>query len=80
LVFVCLFVWLVGLAFQDRVSLHSPGCPGTHFVEQAVLELRNPPVSASRVLGFKACATMPDLFLVFSLKTNYSAEHGGAYL
>jgi hypothetical protein len=43
--------------FQDRVSLCSPGCPGTHFVDQASLELRNPPVSASQVLGLKACAT-----------------------
>jgi hypothetical protein len=45
--------------FQDRVSLCSPGCPGTHFVDQAGLELRNPPASASRVLGLKACATTP---------------------
>jgi hypothetical protein len=45
--FVCLFV-LVGLGW---VSLYSPGCPGTHFVDQAGLELRNPPASASRVLG-----------------------------
>jgi hypothetical protein len=30
-----------------------------HFVNQAGLELRNPPASASRVLGLKACATMP---------------------
>jgi hypothetical protein len=37
----------------------SPGCPGTHSVDQAGLELRNPPASASRVLGLKACATMP---------------------
>jgi hypothetical protein len=51
--------WLVGWFwfFQDRVSLYSPGCPGTHFVDQASLELRNPPASASRVLGLKACAT-----------------------
>jgi hypothetical protein len=42
---------------QYRVSLYSPGCPGTHFVDQAGLELRNPPASASRVLGLKACAT-----------------------
>jgi hypothetical protein len=42
---------------QVRVSLYSPGCPGTHFVDRAGLELRNPPASASRVLGFKACAT-----------------------
>jgi hypothetical protein len=43
--------------FRDRVSLYSPGCPGTHFVDQAGLELRNPPASASQVLGLKACAT-----------------------
>jgi hypothetical protein len=48
--FVCLFV-----CFWDRVSLCSPGCPGTHFVDQAGLELRNPPASASQVLGLKAC-------------------------
>ena len=42
--------------FQDRVSLYSAGCPGTHVVDQAGLELRNPPVSASQVLGSKACA------------------------
>jgi hypothetical protein len=45
--------------FQDRVSLCSPGCPGTHFVDQAGLELRNTPASASRVLGSKVCTTMP---------------------
>ncbi|GAB1301193.1 Predicted gene 8251 [Apodemus speciosus] len=38
-------------------SLCSPGCPGTHSVDQAGLELRNPPASASQVLGLKACAT-----------------------
>jgi hypothetical protein len=55
--FVCLFVCL--FVFRDRVSLCIPGCPGTHSVDQAGLELRNPPASASRVLGLKACATMP---------------------
>jgi hypothetical protein len=49
--FVCLFV------FQDRVSLYNPGCPGTHFVDQAGLDLRSLPASASKVLGSKACAT-----------------------
>jgi hypothetical protein len=43
----------------DRVSLYSPGCPGTHFVDQAGLKLRNPPASASWVLGLKVCATTP---------------------
>jgi hypothetical protein len=45
--------------FQDRVSLCSPGCPGTHSVDQAGLKLKNLPASASQVLGLKACATMP---------------------
>jgi hypothetical protein len=43
--------------FRGRVSLCSPGCPGTHSVDQAVFELRNLP--ASQVLGLKACATTP---------------------
>jgi hypothetical protein len=43
--------------FGDRVSLYSPGCPGTHIVDQTSLRLRNPHASASRVLGLKACAT-----------------------
>jgi hypothetical protein len=41
-------------AFQDRVSLCSPGCPGAHSVDQAGLELRNSTASASQVLGLKA--------------------------
>jgi hypothetical protein len=48
----CCFVLLV--FFRNTVSLYSPGCPRTHFVDQAVFELRNPPASASRVLGLKA--------------------------
>jgi hypothetical protein len=51
--------WPPPFFFQDRVSLCSLGSPGTHFVDQAALELRNPPASASRVLGLKACATTP---------------------
>jgi hypothetical protein len=54
-VFFCFFF----LVFRDRVSLCSPGCPGTHFVEQAGFELRNLPASASWVLGLKVCATTP---------------------
>jgi hypothetical protein len=53
------------LVFRDGVSLCSPGCPGTHSVDQAGLELRNPPASASQVLGLKAYATMPGLQIIF---------------
>jgi hypothetical protein len=45
--------------FRDRVSLCSPGCPGTHFVDHDGLELRNPPASASQVMELKACAPHP---------------------
>jgi hypothetical protein len=50
---VCLG-WFCCFFFSDRVSLCCPGCPGTHSVDQAGLELRNLPASASRVLGLKA--------------------------
>ena len=68
--FVCLFYFgvlfcFVLMVFQDRVSLYSPGCPGTHFVDQAVLKLRNPPASASRVLGLKVCATTPGYICIY---------------
>ncbi|GAB1299121.1 N-alpha-acetyltransferase 16, NatA auxiliary subunit [Apodemus speciosus] len=39
--------------FFETVSLCSPGCPGTHSVDQAGLELRNLPASASQVLGLQ---------------------------
>jgi hypothetical protein len=67
-VFVFVFVVVV---FQDRVSLCSSGCPGTHSVDQAGLQLRNPPASASAsasgVLGLKVCATMPGEIVVFKV-------------
>jgi hypothetical protein len=45
------------MVFRARVSLCRPGFSGTHSVDQAGLKLRNPPASASLVLGLKACAT-----------------------
>jgi hypothetical protein len=51
------------LVFRDRVSLYSPGCPGTHSVHQAGLNLRNLLASASQVLGLKACATTPGQYI-----------------
>jgi hypothetical protein len=63
--FFCLFVlfcfvlFCFCFVFRDRVSLYSPGCPGTHFVDQAGLKLRNLLASASRVLELKACTTTP---------------------
>jgi hypothetical protein len=62
--------------FRDRVSLYRPGCPGTHSVDQAGLKLRNPPASASQVLGLKACATTAQLytFLISALGRQKQAD------
>jgi hypothetical protein len=55
------------LFFRDRISLCSSGCPRTHSVDQAGLELRNSPASASQVLELKAFATTPGLECAFCL-------------
>jgi hypothetical protein len=68
-VFFCIsfsFFFFFFLVFRDRVSLYNPGCTGTHFVDQAGLELRNLPASASRVLGLKACTTTPGFCISLS--------------
>ena len=51
--------WGAGVGGLRQVSLCIPGCPGTHSVDQAGLELRNLPASTSQVLRLKACATTP---------------------
>jgi hypothetical protein len=55
------FVFVFVFVFWVRVSLCTPGYPGTHSVDQAGLELRNLPASASQVLELKVCTTMPGL-------------------
>jgi hypothetical protein len=55
------------LVFRDRVSLCSLGCPG---IDQAGLELRNSPASASQVLGLKLCATTARLSYDFLKNKN----------
>jgi hypothetical protein len=53
----CFFVVDVLFCFVLRqVSLYNPGYAGTHSVDQAGLEIRNLPASASQVLGLQACA------------------------
>jgi hypothetical protein len=54
--------------FQGRVSLCNPGCPGTPSVNQASLKIKDPPASASRVLGLKICATAPSYKNEFKVK------------
>ena len=58
---LCLLFFL--FSFLDRVILCSLGCPETHSVDQAGLELRNQPAFASQVLGLKACTTITRLYV-----------------
>jgi hypothetical protein len=51
-------VFLFCFVFRDRVSLCSHSCSGTHFVDQAGLELRKSPAFTSQVLGLKAYARL----------------------
>ena len=64
ILFIIFIIGIIGgrsclefLSFRDRLSLCTLGCPGTHSVDQADLKLRNPPASASQVLGLKVCTT-----------------------
>jgi hypothetical protein len=50
-----LFLSFFFLAIGDRVSLCIPGCPGTLSVDQAGLELRDPPSSVSECWDWR-CA------------------------
>jgi hypothetical protein len=59
------FVLFCFVLFQDRVSLCSPACPGTHSADQAALELKNLPASTSQVQELKVCATTARLFGAF---------------
>ena len=54
------FLFCFVFVFSRHASLYSPG---THSVDQAGLELRNPSASASQVLGLKAYTTMPSCLL-----------------
>ncbi|GAB1300048.1 Mitogen-activated protein kinase 1 [Apodemus speciosus] len=65
-------------ADSKGVSLCSPGCPGTHFVDQAGLELRNPPSSASQMLGLKALDLL-DKMLTFNPHKRIEVEQALAH-
>jgi hypothetical protein len=61
------FFFLEGEVY--RVSLCSPGCPGTHFVDQAGLELRNPQGLASSWLLEKIGSLKKVVVHAFNLST-----------
>jgi hypothetical protein len=58
------FLYYYNLFFSEVVFL-CIALAETHFVDQTGLELRNPPASASKVLGLKVCTTTPSSFSFF---------------
>jgi hypothetical protein len=62
-----LFLNKLLVLFFKTVSLCSPGCPGTHSVDQAGLELRDSPASDSQVLGLKASGPLPPVSFLLLL-------------
>ena len=51
LLWICCCLYIA--FFQDRVSLYIPGCPETLYIDQAGLELKDLPTSASLSTGIK---------------------------
>lgn len=58
------------IIFGHRVSLCSSGCSRTYSVEQTGLEPRGQSVSASQVLGLKACFITAWLCAIFKAGIN----------
>jgi hypothetical protein len=69
-----MIVFFVGGEFRDRVSLCSPGCPGTHSVDQAGLELRSLPAPASQMLVLLPLITI-SIFLKEGKKINIQSQY-----
>jgi hypothetical protein len=68
---VCLF----GFGFLRQDSLCNPDCPGTHSVDQAGLELRNPPASASQELRKRPVPPLSGKLLFCILTKNFVKNH-----
>jgi hypothetical protein len=65
--FVLFYLFIYLFIFETGFLCIVLADPGIHSVYQAGLELRNPPASASRVLGLKACTATPSCFFFFQM-------------
>jgi hypothetical protein len=71
--FFFLFLFFGGEGGQG--FLCSSDCPGAHSLNQAGLELRNPPASASQVLGLKVCTARLILIIFLFLNRNQNSQY-----
>jgi hypothetical protein len=69
-IFIYLFVYLV---FRDRVSLCSPGCPGTHSVDQAGLELPGAGIKGVRAPPLPSCMFFLSINFLYTEKLQNSS-------
>ena len=73
---VCLFAcFLACFGFWDRVSLCSPGCPRTYYVDQASLEFTGITASTSPMLGLNIGTTMPVTLFFWDSPSNWPGVH-----
>jgi hypothetical protein len=63
--------WGAVCMFRDRVSQCSLGCPRTHYVDQASLQLRDSPASTSQMLGLKVLPPLPSFKNFLNFKTTF---------
>ena len=68
------FVWKSLITCFDRVSLHSPGWPGTCYVDQAGPFHRDLPVSTSLVLGLHCVPPHLANFVTFDKCVIFTAK------
>lgn len=60
--FMLFALWVLLFVLFLRWSLQSSACPGTHFIDQAGLRLRDPPPSASQCWGLSHTPPCLDTF------------------
>lgn len=63
---------------RDGISLVSSGCPRTHAVGQAGLELTDPPAFASHVLGFRPVPSEQVFFSLLLFVVLHLLRQGGS--
>ena len=82
--FITVLVWFWGWERRNKISLCNSSCPRMHSVDQAGLELRDLPASASQALGLKVCTTTAQLkillhfnLLILSVHVTTGHVYGG---
>jgi hypothetical protein len=60
--------------FETESHYVVPSCPGTHYVDKAGFEFREPPVSVTPVLGLLACIAVSSFSRKFQSQEHVCSE------